>query len=1070
MAFLKKLFGSHKKEEENADDKSKNFRYFDDLIHSGVNEIVLDADIVLDKWERPKYAEGIILDVDRLVIDGNGHSIDACGKVGIFRCSGKNITIKNTTFKNGLSVGGGAIYNQDSGDLVLEACVFSNNTALNGGAIVNFGKISCRDVDFTDNLAKSEDGGAINNPGGDLVLEDCVFSGNVARRYSGAIHNHGKISCRDVDFTDNVAKEGAGGAINNPGGDLVLEDCVFSGNVARRYSGAIHNHGKISCRDVDFTDNVAKENAGGAIDNQSSGDLVFEDCVFSGNAARRTGGAIINWGKITCKEVNFTNNSSKQNGGAILNILGSFLTCRDCDFEGNVSPYGSGISNESDNARFVNCKFIKHEKSSNVINNKKDLTFMDCIFKDNWDIGCIVFSDDGSALELLGGKITDNVIEEYAIHNKAENLTISKITFKDNTSKSTQYSQDILNEGNLILHSPKFKTDTYSVLNKNHIDVKKLSHSETMRIIENTSTGIVDEFDIPDEYKHDFSYLNSLIQESTDGIVSLENDIVLENYELDFFEGGIDITEDNITIEGNNHIIDAKNRTRIFQILGKNITIKKIIFKNGYASNKYGEHINGGGAIKTIKNSTLTLEDCQFIENTSDNDGGAIQNNGTIHSKNNKYANNQSKYYGGAIHNNNTLETTNDTYQQNQAKIAGAIYNNKKITIQKKINLQNNESDFKQAIYNTCTINMENTEINPEKIIYNTGDINKAETTDWKSFKYLTDELKKSNHIILQNDIKIEYKDMKWDEISISDDIVIDGNNHVIDLNYLNLNFIVKSKVTFKNLIFKNAYVHKKSLFEVINNLIFEDVKFINNKFATGCYLINNINENNKFFNYDTKSKVINLNTKINNKLNTKINNKLNTKINDINANNIWGLVEIVDSGFYNNSSKNKSLINNNGELIIINTNFTNNNSQSEGTIINNMAGNEKQVLVKNSNFTNNSSTKNGGAIICREGTIFEIKDSRFVNNNSNLKGGAIYSDGDEFKLHDCIFNGNHAFSVGGAIYNHGKLSCKNTDFTNNSAQNHGGAIATVDKDAVKLKGCNFKDNNPTDIYSFSIF
>ena len=72
--------------------------------------------------------------------------------------------------------------------------------------------------------------------------------------------------------------------------------------------------------------------------------------------------------------------------------------------------------------------------------------------------------------------------------------------------------------------------------------------------------------------------------------------------------------------------------------------------------------------------------------------------------------------------------------------------------------------------------------------------------------------------------------------------------------------------------------------------------------------------------------------------------------------------------------------------------------------------------------------------------------------------------------MHDCIFNGNHAFSVGGAIYNHGKLSCKNTDFTNNSAQNHGGAIATVDKDAVKLKGCNFKDNNPTDIYNFSIF
>ena len=92
MGFLKKLFGS-----------SKNFKYLDDLIHSGVKEIVLDRDIVLGKREESKYEMGIELDVDDLVIDGNGFTIDAKEKARIFKVTGKNIIIKNITLKNGLT-------------------------------------------------------------------------------------------------------------------------------------------------------------------------------------------------------------------------------------------------------------------------------------------------------------------------------------------------------------------------------------------------------------------------------------------------------------------------------------------------------------------------------------------------------------------------------------------------------------------------------------------------------------------------------------------------------------------------------------------------------------------------------------------------------------------------------------------------------------------------------------------------------------------------------------------------------------------------------------------------------
>ena len=58
-----------------------NFKDLDDLIHkSDAKEIVLDSDIVLDDGEESEYLEGIKLDIDDLVINGNGHLIDACGK------------------------------------------------------------------------------------------------------------------------------------------------------------------------------------------------------------------------------------------------------------------------------------------------------------------------------------------------------------------------------------------------------------------------------------------------------------------------------------------------------------------------------------------------------------------------------------------------------------------------------------------------------------------------------------------------------------------------------------------------------------------------------------------------------------------------------------------------------------------------------------------------------------------------------------------------------------------------------------------------------------------------------
>lgn len=76
----------------------KNFTYLNKLIHSGEKEIKLEHDIIYEKGEKSMC---IFVDVNDIVIDGNGHSIDARGLTRIFIIKGRNVTIKNIKLQNG---------------------------------------------------------------------------------------------------------------------------------------------------------------------------------------------------------------------------------------------------------------------------------------------------------------------------------------------------------------------------------------------------------------------------------------------------------------------------------------------------------------------------------------------------------------------------------------------------------------------------------------------------------------------------------------------------------------------------------------------------------------------------------------------------------------------------------------------------------------------------------------------------------------------------------------------------------------------------------------------------------
>ena len=180
-----------------------------------------------------------------------------------------------------------------------------------------------------------------------------------------------------------------------------------------------------------------------------------------------------------------------------------------------------------------------------------------------------------------------------------------------------------------------------------------------------------------------FNELQNLINESSQGsAINLTKDYL--SGEGDNFPEGIEINK-SITINGNNHVIDANSKSRIFFVTSpSNVVINDIIFVNGkgdiyggaYLSD-FGGTINNcvfkdnsaisGGAVLAIgckiNNSTFinnsavdggavyqnkgSIYDCTFIDNSAEFGGAVYQLNSSVHDS--TFLNNHA-YYGGAVY------------------------------------------------------------------------------------------------------------------------------------------------------------------------------------------------------------------------------------------------------------------------------------------------------------------------------------------------------------------------------------------------------------------------------------
>lgn len=294
--------------------------------------------------------------------------------------------------------------------------VFSRNKAGYGGAISlwGVGELNSRgNLTFVGNVAENGDGGAIFVGSGCTVLFVGVanFTTNVAAKSGGALGSSESES-ESVDsgvtfagsalFVENKSGT-SGGAISLLGGltiDFVLNDLFhFSGNSATFSGGALYISDATTgpvIKYATFVANIAGED-GGAVYVAASGvakvrgrfsrPTIFYYCLFEGNKAKGSGGAISSSSGVDyVLETEFIGNSART-GGAI-RLAGQHARASSCSFTDNSSDEMEGPA-------------ISHD---GII-----LELMDCLFQRNF-------------FQCPAGKFVDTNVVSYSTISQLRNL------------------------------------------------------------------------------------------------------------------------------------------------------------------------------------------------------------------------------------------------------------------------------------------------------------------------------------------------------------------------------------------------------------------------------------------------------------------------------------------------------------------------------------------------------------------------------------------------------------------------------------------------------------------------
>ena len=586
-----------------------------------------------------------------------------------------------------------------------------------------------------------------------------------------------------------------------------------------------------------------------------------------------------------------------------------------------------------------------------------------------------------------------------------------------------------------------------------------------------------------------FTDLRNKIETAHDGgTITLDMD-----YEAD--ESGEIILVKSITLDGKGHTIDAKEKTRVFNVQANNVVIKNLTINNA-KSDEIGGAICFWGTSGTAKNCNFTnntatyggavwmmsgtVENCNFSNNNAtdwNGNGGAIYfyNKGTVRNcnfNNNKIPSDNG--YGGAIYfkSGSGSTVTDCNFTDNTARNGGAIYFDEESAG----SVINSNFTNNKAAYNGGAIYYWNGKATNCYFKNNKGNLyggaiffKNYGTADSCIFKTGSDSTNQANILppTLDFDTIIVAGETVTLDLKTNGGMRINNGNIIINVYYKNNDSWVGNYSCLSGqgwnaclpagiyyAVIKTEYKGFQPINRTITIVPENSFTALNKTINGNDNAIINLTTDYYFYPAYDEAFVngININRKV-----------------TINGNGHIIDAKTQSSIFYveksNTTLKNMSFVNSNSYAVYL-TVFATNTTISGCRFIKNGGSMASAITwvgeggsVSDCIFINNSVGHNGGAINWN-GKGGHISNSTFINNTAGISGGAIYWNQNEGNVSNCVFINNTAHNSGGAIYFSSPGTVENCNFTNNVASQNGGAVYFSNNGYVT--NCNFMGNNAT--------
>ena len=552
-------------------------------------------------------------------------------------------------------------------------------------------------------------------------------------------------------------------------------------------------------------------------------------------------------------------------------------------------------------------------------------------------------------------------------------------------------------------------------------DVNETTHNLSQGTFENTvlnnDQGTFENTALNND-QGSFDELNNDIQNLASGdVYNIEKDYCFTNSSRD--NPCITISADNITINGNGHCIDGKDKSVTFKIMGDNVKISDLTFSNCHG---YGQKLKitiEGNPIATNyvtdmspvywKGNNGTISNCIFLENVAVN-GGAITwagDNGNIN--NLIFINNTARGVGGAIYLAGRNININDTFFINSTS---QLFN---------------ESVYLDRKHDSFGFN----NIGCDNIFYINGTLINADTNNLRKVYYsqFFDENINIIPIIYSSLLTVNF---------LNEDTYCYG---IFSNETQTFTLVLAKNFDEYNITYENEYViQARSLDDVFAGLI-SNFYEVNAKLIKTVQ-VNNLKEYNAACNVD-------------------LNKILKTPVMDIvkkdmdNINNFNGINYVLDVILGNNSyfRSNQQWSENNGfNIILINGN---------GATIHASSGDRDEnkwfVNQYNQTFAVSNLTVEGFNIAIENLNGTCIFNNVHFNNNrmdylTDRDDGAAILNAGTVICTNCTFTNNYAKN-GGAIFSQGLLILENCTFKNNKGYGTGNDVLNVDEGVVVLNG-----------------